>query len=141
MKTNLLKATALAIVMTAFYNCSVESIDSNQTIPEQISLNFDSALDGVPCVDQQPRSRISNNGDEIVNFEIFDSEGILLKSVYDLNPGDVSEWQSFPAGLTTFSVTTSVTSKPVRIDMGNCMIYDVSIDANYQLDTDVPIQL
>lgn len=155
MKTNLLKAIALAIVMSTCLNCSVESsfepveqttMVSEIAIIQNFNDTFENAPDAsditeVPCDGQNPKSRVTNNGNDLVNFEIFDAEGSLLGSVYNLNPGEVSDWKVFPVGVTTFKVSTSMSVKPVRIDMGICMAYDVSINEYNQLDTDIPDQL
>ena len=142
MKTNLLRAYALAFAMIPLYNCSVEPVE--QIVPEQlITETFIAPLvnDDTVCIGELPKSRVTNNSDFIVNYEVRDAEGALLNYVYDLNPGQISDWKTFPAGVTSFSLSTSETSKSVTIDMGSCMAYDVEIDENRQLNTDVPIQL
>lgn len=142
MKTNLLKAIAFAIVMTPLYNCAVEPIEQ-QVLQEELStIEIENEIDlTTPCVGQNPQARVTNNNDIDVNFEIHDSLGNLLDAVYGLNPGEVSDWKNFPVGVTTFTVSTAESSKPVTISMGVCMAYDVTINENNQLDTDIPIQL
>ncbi|MCK7590893.1 hypothetical protein M0G43_09950 [Subsaxibacter sp. CAU 1640] len=138
MKTNLLKAVAFAMVMTPLYNCSVEPVEQELQLAE---IANEQTLDDTPCSGEDPKARVTNDSDNVVNFEIFDGNGALVNYVYGLNPGETSDWRTFPVGITTFSISTSESSKPVRIDMGLCMAYDVTINENNQLDTDVPIQL
>jgi hypothetical protein len=140
MKTNLLKAIAFAIVMSSLFNCSIEPVDST-VLTEINSESLVQVMVEPPCSGADPISRITNNSDNVVNFEIHDANGILVSSAFGLNPGDVSPWLSFPIGLTTFTVSNVESSKPVQIDMGLCMVYDVTINVDNQLDTDVPIQL
>lgn len=139
MKTNnLLKAIALAIVMTPLYNCSIEAIEELQQETNQLTTTLN-AVD--VCNAQIPKSRITNNSNQIVDFEIHDANGILVNYVYGLNPGDTSDWKTFPVGMTTFTISTSESVKPVNIDMGTCMAYDVAIDVNNQLNTSSATQL
>ncbi len=141
MKNNLLKAVALAIVMTPLYNCSIEPTDQFQQelVTEQsMSLLLNPVT---PCSGEDPKSRITNDGDSLVNFEIHDANGALINYVYGLNPGQTSDWKTFPVGVVTFTVSTSESSKPIIIDMGTCMAYDVTINEDNQLDTGTPIQL
>jgi hypothetical protein len=140
MKNNLLKTLALALVMTPLYNCSVDSTDQLQE--ELDSAILISSMSSVyVCVNEDPKSRITNNSDNIVDFEIHDATGALVNFVYGLNPGETSDYKTFGVGLTTFTVSTSESTKPVRIDMGLCMAYDVAIDEYNQLNTSIPIQL
>ncbi len=140
MKTNLLKAFALALLVPTLTNCSVEPMEQlnqeNNSIIE-IASQFDS---DTPCIGLNPKARILNNSDHDVDFEIHDSTGNLIDAVYGLNPGELSDWKTFPVGITSFTVSTIQSFKIVTIDMGNCMAYDVTINENNQLNTDIPIQ-
>ena len=139
---NLLKAIACAIVISTCYNCSVESAEIVQEdsvfIMEEIVSSEDS--DDV-CTIQDPQATLTNNSLLPTDFEVFDQFGLLITHAYGVPTGDVSPTLSFPNGVTTFIVSTSASTKEIRIDMGNCMVYDVEIDENNQLDTDVPTQL
>lgn len=144
MKTNLLRAYAMAFAMIPLYNCSVEPVE--QMVPEQIIIETSTTTlfnenDNTVCVGELPKSRVTNNSEFIVNYEVRNADGDLITYVYDLNPGQISDWKTFPVGVTTFSLSTSETTKAVTIDMGTCMAYDVEIDENRQLNTDVAIQL
>lgn len=144
MKTNLLRAYALAFAMIPLYNCSVEPVEqmaSEQVLIETFTAPLFNENDNTVCVGELPKSRVTNNSEFIVDYEVRDAAGVLVTYVYDLNPGEISAWKTFPVGVTTFSLSTSETSKAVVIDMGTCMAYDVEINENRQLNTDVPIQL
>jgi len=139
---NLLKAIACAIVVSTCYNCTVDSADTNQ---EESLLSQDEITDfetpEILCASQDPQAILTNNSLLPTDFEVFDQFGLLMTHAYGVPAGDVSSVLTFPDGITTFVVSTSVSSKEMKIDMGNCMIYEVEIDENNQLDTDVPIQL
>ncbi|MEY8849320.1 hypothetical protein AB9K26_10900 [Psychroserpens sp. XS_ASV72] len=141
---NLLKAFAFAIALSTCYNCSVESAETNQenlsdnTIEEVTSIT-DTAQTN--CVSQDPQARLINNSLVSVDFEVFDQFGILMTHAYGVPAGNDSATLTFPDGITTFVISTSTNSKSIDIDMGDCMVYEVEINENNQLNTDVPIQL
>ena len=139
---NLLKAIACAVVISTCYNCSVESAEAIQeeslVTQEEIS-NFEAPE--VLCANQDPQAVLTNNSLLSVDFEVFDQFGLLMTHAYGVPAGDVSPTLTFPDGVTTFVVSTSASTKEVKIDMGNCMIYDVVINENNNLSTDVPTAL
>ena len=136
---NLLKTIAFAVVVFTCYNCSVESADTNQdeSLSSQEELASFQAQE-VLCSSQDPQAILTNNSLLPTDFEVFDQFGLLITHAYGVPVGDVSPALTFPDGVITFIVSTSVSIKEIKIDMGNCMIYEVEIDENNQLDTDVP---
>ena len=139
---NLLKAIAYAIVISTCYNCSVESAETiqDESIVSQVETNtFD--MPDVLCTNQDPQAVLTNNSLLSVDFEVFDQFGLLMTHAYGVPAGNVSPTLTFPDGVTTFVISTSASFKEIEIDMGNCMIYEVVINENNNLDTDVPNQL
>lgn len=141
MKTNLLKAFAFAIAMTPFYNCSVEPTEEFTQELETSQLIENQTFDEGICNGQDPKSRLTNNSDNVVDLEIHDANGALVNYVYGLNPGEMSDWKAFPVGTTSFTISSVESVKVVTISMGLCMAYEVSINENNHLDSDSPIQL
>lgn len=139
---NLLKAIACAIVVSTCYNCSVESTETVQE-NSQFSQEEITSIEvpEIQCVAQDPQAILTNNSLIPANFEVFDQFGLLMTHAYGVPAGNVSPTLTFPDGMTTFVVSTSSSTKEIKIDMGNCMVYEVEIDENFQLDTDVPNQL
>ncbi len=139
---NLLKAIACAIVISTCYNCSVES---TETIQEESILSQEEitnvVLPETQCTNQDPQAILTHNSLVPANFEVFDQFGLLMTHAYGVPAGDASATLMFPDGMTTFVVSTASSTKEIKIDMGNCMIYEVVIDENFQLNTDVPNQL
>lgn len=136
---NLLKAVAYAIVISTCYTCSTEPIEIIQeesVITQDEIVPFD-APDDV-CTSQDPQAVLTNNSLLAVDFEVFDQFGILITHAYGVPVGNASPVLTFPDGVVTFIVSTSASTKEIKIDMGNCMIYEVEIDENNQLNTDVP---
>ncbi|WCO00376.1 hypothetical protein [Psychroserpens ponticola] len=139
---NLLRATACAVVMISCYSCSVESAETTQE--ESLTTQEDLASFVAPevqCSSQDPQAVLTNNSLLPVDFEVLDQFGLLITHAYGVAAGDVSSVLTFPDGVTTFIVSTEIFSKEIKIDMENCMIYEVEIDVNNQLNTDDPIQL
>lgn len=139
---NLLKAFAYAFVMSTCYNCTTESVEiiQDDTLITQEEIAAFEELDDV-CTSQNPQAVITNNSLLAVDFEVFDHFGILMTHAYGVPVGDVSPVLTFPDGVVTFIVSTSISTKEIKIDMGDCMIYQVEIDENNQLNTDVPTPL
>ena len=81
------------------------------------------------------------NDNSAAFVEVFDTFGILMTHAYGVPAGAESPVLSFPDGVTTFVISTSQSTKTIEIDMANCTIYQVTIDENNQLDTDVPTAL
>jgi hypothetical protein len=139
---NLLKAIACAIVVSTCYNCSVESADSIQDellVSQEATADF--VLPEVQCANQDPQAVLTNNSLLSADFEVFDQFGLLMTHAYGVSAGDTSPTLTFPDGITTFVVSTLNSTKEIKIDMGNCMSYEVVINEFNQLNTDVPIQL
>lgn len=139
---NLLKAIACAVVISTCYNCSVESTETIQeeSIVSQEEIN-DFEIPEVLCSNQDPQAVLTNNSLLSVDFEVFDQFGLLMTHAYGVPAGAVSPTLSFPDGVTTFVISTSASSKEVKIDMANCTIYDVVINENNHLNTAIPTQL
>ncbi len=142
MKTNLTKAIALAIVMTSFYNCSVEPTDSFQ---DQLIVNqsvTEDAAQNTTCVGLDPKARIANNGTIPFDFKIYSTDGTLLESEDNVLPGTISSWKSFSAGETLFVVTnTSLSGEKVVHQMDSCTQLNLIIDSNNQLTDAEPEDL
>ena len=141
MKTYLTKAIAFAIVITTCYNCSVESVNNIETQSNSV-VQIDPPLevDDV-CVTQDPQAKMTNNSLLNANFEVFNQSGTLITHDYGVLPGAESSVLSFTSEIVKFVISTSESIKEIEIDMGNCMVYEVTIDEDNQLDTDQPIQL
>ena len=143
---NLLKTAVCAIVVFTVYTCTTEPAELIQeetntvvfTEPENQEVT-----NSLPpsCSNQDPQSKLINNSLLTADMEVFDTFGILMTHAYGVPAGTESPVLSFPDGVTTFVISTSQSSKTIQIDMTDCTIYQVTIDENNQLDTDVPTAL
>ncbi|WP_299336759.1 hypothetical protein [uncultured Psychroserpens sp.] len=136
MKNLLKNAIACAIVITTCFSCSVESIEEQQLLDNQIAQD--------PCADQDPQARITNNGTIAVTLQIATIDGTILHTVQDLAPGNTSSYLSFASGDIIFNViknTTGVSDNKVVFAMDQCMSYDMEIDSNNDLLPNTPVNL
>ena len=125
---NLRNCIMLGAMLFSFTSCFNEPIDTMDVS------NIEN--DPLRCFNEIPKAKIRNNSNYNVDFEMYDDDGVLVNFVYGTLPGEVSIWSTFPVGEISFIVSTPVSTKTVDIDMSLCMSYDVTIDANNQLDTD-----
>jgi len=129
----LLKQLATTIVALSFFSCSVEQLDSKIENSSNVYRNF-------TCSTGICGARLTNNGTLSVDLAIYDSSDVLLFEQLDIIPGSETNWQSFPIGEISYTVTTPATGlfKTVVIDMEECWVYDMEVAANDMLVTDAP---
>ena len=125
----------LIAVSIAFVGCTTEPVDAEEPTLENPQIA------DTNCTGDDPKAKITNDSDIIVDMEIFDQNGVLLNHSYGVHPGQESDWKFFTEGQVIVIITTESTFKAVPLDMGLCMAYHVTINENYQLDTDQPTQL
>ena len=134
MKTNLLKAVALAIVMTSFFNCSVEPTDElENTVPTEALIIQQTLVDPVSCSGQNPRARLTNNGTIPFDFKILDLNGIVIESEDNVMPGVTSDWKTFPDGQFIFAISNvNFFGEKVSYAMDFCTELNLEINVNNQ---------
>ncbi|MCD2258770.1 hypothetical protein [Psychroserpens luteolus] len=140
MKNLLKNAIACAIVMTTCFNCSVESIESDQF--DNSILENQNTQD--PCSDQDPQARITNNGTVSITLQIANIDGTLLHTVSNLAPGDASGYLTFSADDIIFNVsknTTGISDEKVVYTMDQCMSFDMEVDVDNYLTSSTPQNL
>lgn len=132
----LLKYSALTVLFFAFFNCATEPMEfldgSTNALVEEIE---NLAAPELACDNQVPEARIINNGTVEVNLEIYDVNGILLASEYNIEPGHHSDWSDFSAGEITFLVNNGSSDKIIVCNLETCMRFIMEVDANNQLKT------
>ena len=139
MKTYLNKASAFAILLTSFYNCTIESIDNLQDQSIDIINIEDSQAN--TCTGISPKARMTNNGTIPFDFEIYDSSGSLIIGFYNVLPSTQTDWYSFDEDNTIFVVENdSVEDQKVSHQMDNCTEINLEIDSNNLLTNAQPQQ-
>ncbi|MEH6538046.1 MAG: hypothetical protein V7719_16710 [Psychroserpens sp.] len=140
MKNLLNNTIACVIVMTACFNCSVESIENEQL--EQSLFETPDPLD--PCSNQDPQARITNSGTVAVTLQIATIDGTILHTVTNLASGSASGYLTFAADDIIFNVsknTTGISDEKVVYTMEQCMSFDIEVDLDNYLTNSIPVNL
>lgn len=135
---NLLKFAYCACILLVSISCTTESVDSVQFN----ELNQQELND--PCVDQDPISRVVNNGTVSFDFKVIDDQGVVLVEILNIPASTTTSWVSFPQGEILFSLDsdqTLVNDDKVVLQMGTCMAYEIEIDSNNQIVSYTPTAL
>lgn len=135
---NLLKFAYCAFILLVSISCTTESVDSVQFN----ELNQQELND--PCVDQDPISRVVNNGTVSFDFKVIDDQGVVLVEIPNIPASTTTSWVSFPQGEILFSLDsdqTLVNDDKVVLQMGTCMAYEIEIDSNNQIVSYTPTAL
>ena len=82
------------------------------------------------CKNEQPRAKITNNGTAKASVQIKTSGG-NTENINNIESGQVSDWRSYAAGATEFTVAIQNVSPDTMISvyMLECWEYDIQIDA------------
>ena len=142
----LLKYFALTVVVLSFFNCVVEPMEFLDGATNSIVEEIENSVPGATatdssCSNQDPMARITNNGTEDVDLQIYDAAGNLIAQEDEIEPGEQSNWINFSCGETAFLVNIGGSDKLITIEMGTCMMFDMEVGSNNQLVSDEPVQL
>ena len=123
------------MVMTTCFNCSVEPIENSQTETlsiQEIAISNQAAA--MNCNGSNPKARISHNGTLPADYEIYDASGAFIGAAYDVMPGSISDWITFPAGNVIFNITIdSMSDQKVGFSMETCTELNMQLDSNNEL--------
>ncbi|AXO78996.1 hypothetical protein DZC78_00895 [Olleya aquimaris] len=117
-------------------SCTVDSLED--TANEE-STNSYSVVNNQSCDNQDPQSKLTNNGSVAFTFQIIDLNNNLIELV-NVAPNTSTTWVSFPEGATVFNVTsntTGVSDDKVFIDMSNCSEVEIVINSINKIDSPV----
>ncbi len=82
------------------------------------------------CKNERPRAKITNNGTDKASVQIKTSGG-NTENINNIESGQVSDWRSYAAGATEFTVAIKNVSPDTMISvyMLECWEYDIQIDS------------
>ena len=136
----LLKFSALVMVLTLF-NCVTEPMEfTDGPINAMVEEIENSVSPDYSCEDQAPKARLVNNGTIDIDLEIYDVVGNLIAHEYEIEPGDYTDWMEFAEGETTFLISNPDADKIIVKDMNSCMVFDMVVGSNNQLESDQAVQ-
>lgn len=121
----------LSAIFLSIFSCISESLEL-----EEIAIIEDSQ-DTQICANQRPQTQLTNNCDLPVTIKIHDQNGLLLDFEEDIAPGRLSDWRIFDPGLVTITISTAASIKEISLDLNYCTTFDIVINPNYQLTTNL----
>lgn len=86
------------------------------------------------CKGEDPAARIINNGTHKASVQIKTSGGNTV-NINNVDPSTTSEYSSYAAGETTFTITVSNIDYVTVVNMSDCFDYDIAIDQNNNITT------
>ncbi len=126
---NLLQIAAFLGLIITYMACTSETLNvlptENDTLQMEVAAN--------PCVNDDPITRVVNNGTTSFDLNVLNAEGIVVVSILDIPANSTTSWVSFSEGEVLFSVSTNtafVNDDKVVLQMNPCMAYEIEIDAN-----------
>ena len=81
------------------------------------------------CNDEDPRARISNNGTQRASVQVKTSGGNTV-NLNNVEPGASSDYASYAAGQTTFTLKVNNIDYAKTVDVSKCHEYTIAIDRN-----------
>ena len=81
------------------------------------------------CKDEDPRARIANNGTQVASVQVKTSGGNTV-NVNNVASGTTSDYASYAAGQTTFTLKVNNVDYVKTFDASKCHEYTVAIDRN-----------
>ena len=137
---NLLKIMAFLGLLFTYMACTSDSFEVRQieNNTQQIEIQNN------PCVDEDPITRVINNGTTAFDLNVLDSDGITVVSILNIPANLSTSWVSFTQGELLFSLSTNtalVSDDKVLLQMNNCMAFEIEIDANNEIVSYTPTLL
>lgn len=117
------------------------TVDSNDILEED---NLLITAQSMSCIDDDPITRVVNNGTVSFNLLVVAEDGTILVDIPNIPANSTTSWASFPQGEVLFSLDTDVTQvndDKVVLQMDTCMAYDIEIDSNNEIVSYTPTNL
>ncbi|QCE43152.1 hypothetical protein [Psychroserpens sp. NJDZ02] len=132
----LLKLSVAICLLFSVSSCSVDSLEDST---DERAINTTAVTPNVACSNQDPKSKLINNGTVVFTLQIFDSNNNLTELI-DVAPGTSSSWISFSEGDTVFnldSTSSNVSDDKISINMNNCSEVEIVVNALNKIDSPV----
>lgn len=109
-----------------------------RTTVQLVALLFIVGLSGCTetCSNEEPRAKITNNGTAKASVQIKTSGG-NTENINNIETSQTSEWRSYAAGQTEFTVAIQGVSPEteITVNMLECWEYDIQINAVNQVSS------
>ena len=135
MKYLLKLSVAICLIFTVS-SCTVESLD-DAVSKSAVSQNVAEANQS--CNNQDPKTKLINNGTVAFTFQIIDSDSNMIEFI-DIAPGASTSWISFTEGDTVFNLDSNVigvSDDKIAISISNCSEIEIVVNAQNKIDSPV----
>ncbi|MFP4845949.1 hypothetical protein [Winogradskyella sp. PE311] len=136
---NLLRLTHLLCFIFLLNGCTADSTDS-----DFLNESPESELNQPPCIDDDPITRVINNGTIAFDLKVIDDQGNVLVDIVSIPPSTTTSWASFVPGEILFSIDgndAAASDEKVVLQMNTCMAYEIEIDSNNEVVSYTPTTL
>ncbi len=126
----------LPFLATIVFACTVDSNENDFQ-----NDNLLTAQNQPPCVDDDPITRVVNNGTIAFNLLVLADDGSVLVDIPNIPPNTTTSWASFPHGEVLFSLKNNeplVNDDKVILQMDTCMAFDIEVDGNNEIVSYTP---
>ena len=132
----LLKLSVAICLLLTVSSCTVESLD-DAVNKSAVSQNVAEANQS--CNDQDPKTKLINNGTVAFTFQIIDSDSNMIEFV-DVAAGASTSWISFTEGDTIFNLDSNVigvSDDKIALSISNCSEIEIIVNAQNKIDTPI----
>ncbi|OZV68608.1 hypothetical protein [Winogradskyella aurantia] len=135
---NLLKFIPFIVFAIVLKACTAENSILLNNEADQLSQS------NPPCVDDDPITRVINNGTISFSLDVIRIDGTVVVSIPNIPPNTTTSWASFEEGEYIFSLeslASSVSDDKVQLLMNQCMAFEIEVDINNQIVSYTPTTL
>jgi hypothetical protein len=137
---NLLQIMAVFGLLLFHIACTSDTteLEQNDTVALEIELLNE------PCLDEDPVTRLVNNGTIEFDLIVLDEDGNVMVSIISIPPNSTTSWASFTQGEVLFSVSNNtpfVNDDKVLLEMANCMALEIEINGDNEVVSYTPTVL
>ena len=121
--------------MLLLFGCTSDPVANNT------ASNLTTSQFNEPCLDQDPITRVVNNGTVAFDLKVVDEQGVVLVDIPNIPANTTTSWASFQQGEVLFSIDchqTMVSDDKVVLQMDTCMAYEIEIDSNNEIVSYIP---
>ena len=121
-------------------SCSLESLEDENT---NNSTKISNTTTSVFCDNQDPQSRLVNNGTITYTFTIIDIDQNVIE-VLNVAPGTSSTWSIFNEGQTIFSIDgtdNNIKDSKIVLEMATCTKVEIVINSLNEVNEPIILAL
>ena len=131
----------LPLLALVLFTCTADSNENDFD-----NDNFLARQNQPPCVNDDPITRLINNGTITYELIVVDENGVEVVNFESIPPNSTTSWASFNTGLYIFYLKNANSSPSsshdkVQLQMENCTALEIEIDGNDEVLSFIPTSL